>query len=131
MCDASDYDVSAVLGQIKDKKPYMIYYASKTLNSAQMNYTTIEKELLAIVFACENFWSYLVGSPVVVFSDHAALKYLLSKKDSKARLVWWILLLQEFDITIKDKKGTENVQSWGHIWMGSLYSTHRGCLSRS
>ena len=103
MCDASDYAVSAVLGQIKDKKPYVIYYASKTLNNAQMNYTTTEKELLAVVFACDKFRSYLVGSLVVVFSDHAALKYLLSKKDSKARLVWWILLLQEFDITIKDK----------------------------
>ncbi|KAL9357301.1 hypothetical protein Peur_050554 [Populus x canadensis] len=99
----------AVLGQRKDKKPYVIYYASKTLNSAQMNYTTTEKELLAVVFACEKFRSYLVGSPVIVFSDHAALKYLLSKKDSKARLVRWILLLQEFDITIKDKKGIENV----------------------
>ena len=99
----------AVLGQRKDKKPYVIYYASKTLNNAEMNYTTTEKELLAVVFACEKFRSYLVGSPVVVFSDHAALKYLLSKKDSKARLVRWILLLQEFYITIKDKKGTENV----------------------
>jgi hypothetical protein len=93
MCDASDYAVGAVLGQRKYKKPYVIYYASKTLNSAQMNYTTIEKELLAAVFACEKFRSYLVGSPVVVFSDHAALKYHLSKKDSKARLVRWILLL--------------------------------------
>jgi len=87
----------------------VIYYVSKTLNSAQMNYTTTEKELLAIVFACKKFRSYLVGSPVVGFSDHAALKYLLSKKDSKARLVWWILLLQEFDIIIIEKKGTENV----------------------
>jgi len=74
-----------------------------------MNYTSIEKELIAVVFACEKFRYYLIGSPVVVFSDHAALKYLLSKKNSKARLVWWILLLQEFDITIKDKKDTENV----------------------
>ncbi|KAJ6970201.1 Ty3/Gypsy family RNase HI domain-containing protein [Populus alba x Populus x berolinensis] len=108
MCDVSDYTMSAVLVQRKDKKPYVIYYASKTLNSAQMNYTTTKKELFAIVFACDKFRSYLVGSPVVVCSDHAALKFL-SKKDSKARLVRWILLLLEFDITIKDKKGTENV----------------------
>jgi hypothetical protein len=109
MCDAYDYVVGVVLGQRKDKKPYVIYYTSKTLNNAQMNYTTTEKELLAVVFACEKFRSYLVGVPVVVFSDHAALKYLLSKKDSKARLVRWILLLQEFDITIKDRKGTKNI----------------------
>jgi hypothetical protein len=68
-----------------------------------MNYTTTKKELLVVVFACENFRSYLVGSPIIVFSDHSTLKYLLSKKDSKARLVRWILLLQEYDITIKDK----------------------------
>ena len=82
----------------------------KTLNSAQMNYTTTEKELLVVVFACEKFRSYLVGSPVVVFSDHAALKYLLFNKDSKTwKAQSRILLLQEFDITIKDMKGTENV----------------------
>jgi hypothetical protein len=108
MCDASDYAVGVVLGRRKDKKPYVIYYATKTLNSTQMNYTT-EKELLVVVYACEKFRSYLGGSPVVVFSDHATFKYLLSKTDSKARLVRCILLLQEFDITIKDKKDTENV----------------------
>jgi hypothetical protein len=69
-----------------------------------MNYTTIEKELLAVVFALDKFRSYLMGTSIVVFIDHAALKYLLSKKDAKARLIRWILLLQEFNIQIKDKK---------------------------
>jgi hypothetical protein len=109
MCDASDYAIGAVLGQRKDKKPHVIYYASRTLNSAQINYTTTEKELLAIVFALDKFCSYLIGSPVVCFTDHAALKYLFTKKDAKAHLIRWILLLQEFNLIIKDKKGVENV----------------------
>jgi hypothetical protein len=93
MCDASDYVIGAVLAQRKDKKPHVIYYASRTLNRAQMNYTTTEKELLAIVFALDKFRPYLIGSPVVCFTDHAALKYLFTKKDAKARLTRWILLL--------------------------------------
>jgi hypothetical protein len=109
MCDASDYAVGVVLGQRKDKKPYVIYYASKTLDSAQINYSTTKKELLVVVFALDKFRAYLVGSPIVLFIDHAALKYLLTKKDAKARLIRWILLLQEFNLFIKDKKGVENV----------------------
>ncbi|XP_057483886.1 uncharacterized protein LOC130770422 [Actinidia eriantha] len=109
MCDASDYAIGAVLGQRREKKPSVIYYASRTLSDAQLNYTTTEKELLAIVFALDKFRSYLIGSPIVVFTDHAALKYLMTKQDAKPRLIRWILLLQEFDITIKDKKGVENV----------------------
>ena len=109
MCDASDYAIGAVLGQREDKKAFVIYYASKTLDSAQANYTTTEKEFLGVVFALEKFRSYIVGSPVTIFTDHAALKYLLSKQDTKPRLTRWILLCQEFNLTIKDKKGVENV----------------------
>ncbi|KAM1610505.1 hypothetical protein ACFXTN_020900 [Malus domestica] len=109
MCDASDYALGAVLGQRKDKRPYVIYCASRMLNDAQLNYSTTKKELLAVVFALDKFRSYLIGTKVIVFTDHAALKYLLSKKEAKPRLIRWILLLQEFDIEIREKKGSENV----------------------
>jgi hypothetical protein len=74
-----------------------------------LNYATTEKELLAVVFAFEKFRSYIVNSKVIVYTDHAAIKYLLAKKDAKPRLISWILLLQEFDVEIRDKKGVENV----------------------
>ncbi|KAA3448249.1 reverse transcriptase-like protein [Gossypium australe] len=87
MCDASDYAVSAALGK---------------------NYTTTEKEKLAVVFACEKFRSYLMANRVYVYTDHSTLKYVMKKKETKARLMRWVLLLQEFDLWIMDKKGTEN-----------------------
>ena len=79
------------------------------MNDTQQNYTTIEKELLVVVFAFEKFRSYLLLSKVIVYTDHAALKYLMAKKDAKPKLIRWILLLQEFDVQIRDKKGVENV----------------------
>ena len=103
MCDASDYAIGAVLGQCIDNRQHVIYYASRTLNEAQLNYTITEKEFLAVVFALEKFRQYLLGSRTTIFTDHSALRYLMQKKDAKARLIRWILLLQEFDLEIKDK----------------------------
>jgi hypothetical protein len=74
------------------------------LDEAQCNYHTTEKEPFAMVFALEKFRSYLLGTKVVVFTDYTALRYLLKKKKSIPILIRWILLLQEFDLEIKDKK---------------------------
>ena len=109
MCDASDFSMGAVLGQIDEKVFKAIYYASKTFNEAQENYSTTEKEMLSIVFACEKFRPYILGSHVVIYTDHAAIKYLMAKKEAKSRLIRWVLLLQEFDLEIKDKKESDNV----------------------
>nr|GEU60055.1 reverse transcriptase domain-containing protein [Tanacetum cinerariifolium] len=75
----------------------------------ESNYTTIEKEMLAVVYAFENFWSYLIMNKSIVYTDHSALKYLFAKKDSKARLLRWVLLLQEFTFKVIDTKGAENL----------------------
>ena len=93
MCDVFDYATGVVLGQHVNKKPHAIYYASHTLNDAQLNYIVTEKEFLAVIFGFKKFRPYLIGSYVIVYTDRSALKHLLSKKDAQPRLVRWILLL--------------------------------------
>lgn len=109
MCDASNYVVGAVLGQRKDKRLHVIYYADRTLDVTQLNYATTEKELLVVVFSIDKFRSYLVGAKIIVYTNHTTIRYLLRKKDAEPRLLRWILLLQKFDLEIRDNKGTENV----------------------
>nr|GEW73403.1 DNA-directed DNA polymerase [Tanacetum cinerariifolium] len=98
-----------VLGQRQDKDFRPIHYASKTMTKADSNYTTTEKEMLAVVYAFENFWSYLIMNKSILYTDHSALKYLFAKKDSKARLLRWVLLLQEFTFKVIDTKGAKNL----------------------
>ncbi|GJX86951.1 reverse transcriptase domain-containing protein [Tanacetum coccineum] len=98
-----------VLGKRKTKHFQPIHYASKTMTDAQAHYSTTKKELLAVVYAFEKFRPCLVLSKTKVYTNHSALKYLLAKQDAKPRLLWWILLLQEFDVIIRDKKGAKNL----------------------
>ncbi|XP_049410539.1 uncharacterized protein LOC125873712 [Solanum stenotomum] len=108
MCDASDVVVGEVLGQRKEKVFHFAYYSSKTLDSAQVNYTMTKKDMLALVFSFYKFRSHLVGIKIIVYNDHASIRYLFNKKDAKSKLIRWILLLQKFDIEIKDRKESEN-----------------------
>ncbi|GJW92263.1 DNA-directed DNA polymerase [Tanacetum coccineum] len=109
MCDASDYAIGAVLGQRIEKHFRPIHYASKTMTEAESNYTTTEKEMLAVVYAFEKFWSYLIMNKSIVYTDHSALKYLFNKKDAKARIGIPVpVSSQEFCFKVIDTKGAEN-----------------------
>lgn len=99
--DASDTAIGAVLGQEEDKKPYAIYYISKNLSPAELNYTVTEKEFLAVIDVVNKFRHYITGYPVVLYTDHSAIKYLANKPITNGRVTRWMILLQEFDITIK------------------------------
>nr|GEW00646.1 reverse transcriptase domain-containing protein [Tanacetum cinerariifolium] len=109
MCDASDFAIGAVLGQRYEKHFRPIHYASKTVTEAESNYTTTEKEMLAVVYAFEKFRSHLIMNKCIVHTDHSVLKYLFAKKDAKVRLLRWVLLLQEFDFDVLDTKRAENL----------------------
>nr|GEX59175.1 reverse transcriptase domain-containing protein [Tanacetum cinerariifolium] len=105
----SDFAIGAVLGQRQEKHFRLIQYASKTMTEAESNYTITKKEMLAMVYAFEKFRSYLIMNKSIVYTDHSALKYLFAKKDSKARLLRWVLLLQEFTFKVIDTKEAENL----------------------
>ncbi|GKC82599.1 reverse transcriptase domain-containing protein [Tanacetum coccineum] len=109
MCYASDFAIGAVLGQHHKEHFRPIHYASKTINKAESHYTKTEKEMLVVVYAFEKFRSYLILNKSIVYTDHFTLKYLFAKKDSKARLIQWVLLLQEFSFKVIDTKGAENL----------------------
>ena len=93
ICDANDYAIRAMLGQGTEKMFKAIFYASKTFNEAQENYSTTEKEMLIMVFSYEKFKPYILGSYVIIHNDHVAIRYLMAKKDDKPRLIIWVLFL--------------------------------------
>eukprot|EP00253_Pinus_taeda_P030152 PITA_30152 len=107
--DASNKDIGAALGQVEEKIPYAIYFVSKNLSKAEMNYTVTQKEFLAVVHALNKFRHYITAYQTFVHTDHATIQYLMNKPDVNARIIRWLLLLQQFDLTIVDKPSKENV----------------------
>lgn len=107
--DASDIAVGVFLGQLEDKKPYAIYYVGKNLTSTELKYTVIEKEFLAVVKTNNKFQHYVIKYQVFVHTDHSAIYFLMNKPITNGRITRWLFLLQEFDITIVDKLGKDNV----------------------
>eukprot|EP00253_Pinus_taeda_P029412 PITA_29412 len=99
------------LGQLEDKKPYIIYYISKTLTPAELNYMVTEKEFLEVVHAINKFQHYITGYQVFVHTNHSSIRFLMNKPITNGRITHWLLLLQEFHITIADKPGKDNVVS--------------------
>nr|GEZ89705.1 reverse transcriptase domain-containing protein [Tanacetum cinerariifolium] len=125
ICNASDFAIDAVLRKRQEKHFRPIHYASKTMTEAESNYTTTEKEMLAVVYSFEKFRSYLIMNKSSVYTDNFALKYLFPKKDSKLRLLRWVLLLQEFTFKVIDIGGAENLAA-DHLYR--LKNPHQNVL---
>nr|GEX39257.1 reverse transcriptase domain-containing protein [Tanacetum cinerariifolium] len=115
MCDASDFAIGAVLRQRQEKHFRPIHYASKTMTEAESNYTTTEKEMLAVVYAIEKFRSYFIMNKSIMYTDHSALKYLFAKKDSKARFLPYenSLIYKEKTKRLHDSKIKDHVFNVG------------------
>ena len=109
--DASNYALGGILSQNYDGKDLPIAYASRTLSKTEVNYSTIEKECLAIVWACKYFRPYLYGRKFSIITDHKPLVWLFNAKDPTSKIVRWRLRLEEYDYTISYKKGTSNTNA--------------------
>jgi len=107
--DASGTMIGVVLGQEENNLPYAIYFIIKNMTPVELNYTVTEKEFLAVIYSINKFQYYITGYPTFVHIDHSAINYLMNKSITNARVTRWLLLLQEFDITIVDQPGKENV----------------------
>lgn len=108
MYDSSGVDLGAVLGKRRENILHPNYYSNKALNTAKKEVRRTKQEFLVVFFAFKKFQTYLIRNKVIVHTYHASLRCVIVKKDAKTRLIWLVLLLQEFDLEVKDQKGMES-----------------------
>jgi hypothetical protein len=101
--DASDIAIGASLGQKENLMTYAIYFISKNLTPAELNYIVTEKEMLAVVHAVNKFRHYITGYEVFIHTDHSSIKYLMNKPITNGRITRWLLLMQEFNIAVLNR----------------------------
>ena len=107
--DASDFGIGAVLMQEHGGKLFPICYASKKLSNAELNYSTIEKECLALLWGIKRFHMYLYGVRFVLQTDYEPLKYMSSAKFTNNRLMQWAMFLQNYNMKVEGIKGSDSV----------------------
>lgn len=107
--DASNYGISGVLSQIDDDGEHVICYVSRSLTRQERNYSTVERELLAVLFSVERLRAYLEGYKFTVVTDHHSLVWLHNLREPTGRLARWAVRLQQFDFEIIHRKGKEHV----------------------
>jgi hypothetical protein len=107
--DSSDTAIRGVLGKKEDQHSYSIYFISKNLSPAELNYTITQKEFLAVVHAINKFHHYITIYEVFVHTYHYSIRFLMNKPITNGRVTRWLLLLQEFNITVLDRPGKYNV----------------------
>ena len=105
-CDASGSALGALLAQLFEDGEHPIIYASRTLTPAERNYSTTERECLALLWAIKKFRPYVEGYKFTAVTDHSALKWLRNLKEPSGRLVRWALEMQQWDFDVKHRKGS-------------------------
>jgi len=101
--DASNTTIGASLGKKENQLNYVIYFISKNLTPAELNYIVTEKQMLVVVHEVNKLRHYITGYEVFIHIDHLAIKYLMNKPITNGRITRWFLLIHKFNIIVLDR----------------------------
>ncbi len=125
--DASNFAVGAVLSQLQDGQERVLAYYSQVLNPQEQNYCVTCCEILAVVKGTQHFHHYLYGRKILIRTDHSALRWLFSFRHPEGQLARWLQRLQEYNLTIQYRPGTQHVNTDAMSRCPCVHNPCRGC----